>query len=199
MKKRLLLGTTNQVKTNIVREAVQSLPLQILSLSDLNIGIEVTEDGDSPEENAEKKARVYFAEARMPTLTIDGALYIEKFSLEKQPGVLVRRIYGGSREVADKELLDYYVRELEKVGGESLGIWRAGFVLMTAHDQIFRRSFLLKVKFTAKKKGRAHPGSPLDVMMVDPTTGKYYSEMAYQEREDFRWAFEFMKQHLKFL
>ena len=57
MKKRVLLGTTNQAKTNIIREAVQSLPLDILSLSDLNIDIEVTEDGDSPEENAEKKAR----------------------------------------------------------------------------------------------------------------------------------------------
>jgi XTP/dITP diphosphohydrolase len=104
----VLLGTTNQAKTNIVREAVQSLPLEILSLSDLNIDIEVTENGNSPEENAEKKAKVYFAEARMPTLTIDGALHLEKFPPEKQPGVFVRRIYGDSREATDKELLDYY-------------------------------------------------------------------------------------------
>jgi hypothetical protein len=135
----------------------------------------------------------------MPTLAIDGALHLEKFPLDKQPGVLVRRIYGDNREATDEELLDHYVRELEEVGGESPGIWRAGFVLMTAPDQIFRRSFLLKVRFTAKKKGRAYPGSPLDVVTIDPTTGKYYSEIAYQEREDFRWVFEFMKQHLTVL
>ena len=70
---------------------------------------------------------------------------------------------------------------------------------MTAPDLIFKQSFLLKVKFTAKKKGPVHPGLPLDVVTIDPTTGKYYSEMAYQEREDFRWIFEFMKQHLKVL
>jgi 8-oxo-dGTP diphosphatase len=199
MKKRVLLGTTNQAKTNITREAVQSLPLEILSLSDLNIDLEVTEDGDSPEENAEKKARAYFAEAGMPTLAIDGALHLEKFPPEKQPGVLVRRVYGDSRDVTDEEVLDYYMRELEKVGGESVGIWRAGFVLITSPDKIFRQSFLLKVKFTARKKGRMHPGAPLDVVMIDPATGKYYSEMIYREREDFRWTFEFMQQHLEVL
>jgi 8-oxo-dGTP diphosphatase len=199
MKKRVLLGTTNQAKTNIVQAAMQSLALEILSLSDLNIDLEVIEDGESPEENAEKKARAYFAEARLPTLAIDGALHLKKFPPDKQPGVLVRRIYGDSRKATDEELLDYYVRELEKVGGESPGIWRAGFVLMTAPDRIFKQSFLLKVRFTAKKKGRVQSGSPLDVVTIDPITGKYYSEMTYQEREDFRWVFEFMKQHLSML
>ena len=53
-----------------------------------------------------------------------------KFPEEKQPGVLVRRIYGIDRDATDEEVLDYYARELDKVGGESSGIWRGSIVVV---------------------------------------------------------------------
>jgi len=72
MRKQILLGTTNQAKLDIVRTAVEFLPIEVLTLDDLGIDVDVREDGRSTEENAEKKARAYFAEAHIATLATDG-------------------------------------------------------------------------------------------------------------------------------
>jgi hypothetical protein len=40
------------------------------------------------------------------------------------------------------------------------------------------------------------PGAPLDALTVDPATGRYFSEMPWQERPDARWVFEFVSRHL---
>jgi inosine/xanthosine triphosphate pyrophosphatase family protein len=72
VKKLVLLGTKNQAKINIVQEALESLPIEILSLRALHIDIDVREDGKSTEENAEKKAKAYYAKSGISTLAIGG-------------------------------------------------------------------------------------------------------------------------------
>ena len=118
--KELFVGTTNPAKVHIVRASVESLPVKIVTPDDLGLQVDVQEDGRSTVENAERKARAYFVVVRVPTLAIDGGLHIEGLPAEKQPGVFVRRIYGGDRDATDEEVLDYYARELEDIGGETL-------------------------------------------------------------------------------
>jgi inosine/xanthosine triphosphate pyrophosphatase family protein len=84
--KELLLGTTNPAKVHIVCAAVESLPIRIVTPDDLDLQIDVPEEGRSTAENAEQKARAYFAAARIPTLSIDGGLQIEGLPAEKQRG-----------------------------------------------------------------------------------------------------------------
>ena len=196
MKKQILLGTKNQAKINIVQAAVNSLPIEILTLGDLNINIDVREDGRSTEENAEKKARAYFAESNIPTVAIDGGLRVEKFPEEKQPGVFIRRIHGIDRDATDQEVLDYYVGELDKVGGESVGTWKGSIVLVVSDEKVFCDSFSFKTILTTERKGDVTSGSPLDAVTIDPATGKYYTEMSWKERPDVRWVLEFLKQHM---
>ena len=91
-KKQILFGTTNSAKIELIRAYLKALPVNVLSPKDLDIDIDVDENGLTPIENAEKKARAYFALARIPTFSIDAGLRIEKFPEEDQPGVFVRRI-----------------------------------------------------------------------------------------------------------
>ncbi|MFX0091491.1 MAG: non-canonical purine NTP pyrophosphatase [Candidatus Hodarchaeota archaeon] len=196
MKKQVLIGTTNHTKRDFIQESLESLPIQILSLEALNISIDVKEDGKSPEENAKKKAMVYFTESEIPTFATDGGLYIEKFPAEKQSGVFVKRIRGADRDVSDEEIVAHYMKELEKVGGESIGIWSVSVVLVTSINKIFSQNFSFKTILTSKTRGILIPGVPLDSLMLDPATGKHYSDMTYKERPDSKWIFEFMKQHL---
>ncbi len=196
MEKQLLLGTTNPAKIDIVQAALSSLPIRVLTLDDLNLKIEVEEDGLSTEENAEKKARVYFAASHIPTLAIDGGLHIEKFPAEKQPGTFVKRIYGTGRDATDEELLDYYAGELDKVGGSSTSIWRGAMALALSNERIFFDTFTFEAILTSKRKGRVIPGAPLNALIIDPTSGKYYSEMAWEEQPHGRSIFEFVKQHI---
>lgn len=196
MKKRILLGTTNQAKIDIIQAALKALPVEALTLNDLGITINVKEDGNSTQENAEKKARAYFAASGIPTLAIDGGLHIAKLPPERQPGIFVRRIYGANQDATDEEVLDHYIRELDKVGGESEGAWSGSIVLVISEEKIFFASLSLRIILTTKRKGGMTPGSPLDAVTVDPATGKHYSEINWQERADVKWVFEFLRQHI---
>jgi len=195
--KRILLGTTNPAKINIVRAALETLPILVLTLRDLNINLFVKEDGQSTEENAQMKARAYFAASHVPTLAIDGGLYVEKFSLDKQPETLVRRIYGENRDATDEEVLEYYQKELCAVGGESAATWRGAMALMLAPEKMVSDTFFFKAILTSRRKGRGFPGAPLDALMIDPATGRYYTEMSWQEQPHTRWIGEFVKQYFE--
>ncbi len=181
MKKQLLLGTTNQAKVNIIRAALQSLPVELVTLAELNIKITVREDGHSTKENAGKKARAYFAESHIPTLAIDGGLHIHQFPPEKQPGVLIRRIHA-DREASDEEIQDYYTRELDKVGGESMATWKGAIALVVSDQTVYCDTFSYETILTSRKKGGVISGSPLSSLTIDPVTGKYHSELAWAER-----------------
>jgi 8-oxo-dGTP diphosphatase len=196
MNKQILLGTKNQLKIGVIQAILKPLPLEVLTLADLNINIQAREDGHSTEENAEQKARAYFAEANIPTIAFDGGLHIDKFPKEKQPGVLVRRLHGIDREATVEEMLEYYTEELEKIGGESTCAWKGSIVLVTAEEKILAESASFKAILTTKRKGDVNAGSPLDVMTIDPVTGKYYAELDWKERVGVKWVFEFVKQHL---
>jgi 8-oxo-dGTP diphosphatase len=118
---RILFGTNNQAKVEIIKAFLEDLPVTLLSPADLGIQVSVREDGLTPEENAEKKARAYFAAAQIPTFALDAALSVEGLPAEKQPGTYVRRIGKTDMEASDQEMLAYYSHELEQVGGSSLG------------------------------------------------------------------------------
>jgi inosine/xanthosine triphosphate pyrophosphatase family protein len=196
MKKQILLGTKNQAKINIIQAALDSLPIEILTCGDLDINIEVREDGQSTEENAEKKARAYLAASGVPTVAIDGALRVDQFPEEKQPGVFIKRIHGIDREPTDKEVLDYYVGELDKIGGKSVGTWKGSIALAVSDEKIFSASYSYQTILTTQRKGAVISGAPLDAVTVDLITGKYYTEMDWKERPDVQWVSEFLKQHL---
>lgn len=194
--KELFLGTTNPAKVHIVRAAVESLPVKIVTPGDLGLQVDVQEDRRSTAENAERKARAYFAEVRMPTLAIDGGLHIEGLPGEKQPGVFVRRIQHREQDATDAEVLDHYAWELAGLGGEAVGIWQGSLVLIIGDGQVYGDTFTFKTWLTARRKGGVTPGVPLDALTIDPATGRYFSELTWQERPDARWVFEFVQRHL---
>ena len=194
--KRILLGTTNTAKVYIIRTALEFLPIQVLTLEDLSISLSVKEDGKSAEDNAQSKARAYFAASHVPTLAIDGGLCIDRFPPDKQPDTFVRRIYREDRDATDEEVLEYYRRELEAVGGESPATWRGAMALALGPDRIVADTFFFNATLTSRRRGKPAPGAPLDALMIDPASRKYYTEMSWQERPHTHWIGEFVKQYM---
>jgi len=192
----VLLGTANPAKVCIVQAALAPLPIEVLTPADLGIQVDVTEDGQSTAENAERKARAYFARANIPTLAIDGGLHIEGLPEEKQPGVFVRRIQSREQDATDAQVLDHYARELAKIGGRAIGIWQGSIVLVVSHGQACATTFTYRTVLTSTRKGSPSPGAPLDALTIDPATGRYFSEMAWHERPDCEWVSHFMRQHI---
>ena len=193
--KELLLGTTNLAKVHIVRASADGLPLRIVTPGDLGLQVRVQESGRTTVQNAEAKAMAYFAAAHMPTLAIDGGLHIQGLA-EKQPGAFVRRMAGRHRDATDEEVLDHYRSELAKLGGESTGLWEGAHALAVSSGRLLAETYSFQTILTSRRRGSVTPGSPLDVLTIDPATGRYLSEMPWAERPDARWLAQFLAQHL---
>ena len=72
----------------------------------------------------------------------------------------------------------------------------ATVTLVVSDEKVFCDSVSFKTILTMERKGGVTSGAPLDAVTIDPGTGKYYTEMKWQERPDVRWVFEFLKQHM---
>ena len=181
IKKRILFATTNPTKAARVRELLKHLPLKVLSLEDFNSFSQVIEDGNTPEDNARKKVEHHYNELGIPTIAVDSGLYINRFPDDKQPGLFVRRIAGTGNDVTDDEMLQYYKQELNKIGGISKGIWITAIVLKTSTGNILSKTFESETMFTSQASEVQTPGEPLNSMQINPTNGKFYSEMTPEE------------------
>lgn len=194
--KHLLLGTGNPAKVRLLRAYLAPLPLEVLRPGDLDLALDVPEDGIGVEENAAKKARAYHVASGLPVLAIDASLYIAKLQPEKQPGPFVRRVRGAGPDVAEADVLDHYVRELRAAGGTSPGTWHAALALVTAAGDLKHATFVLHTLFTAEPSPMHLPGEPLSALMRDPATGRCFSEMSDAERPDAPPIRDFVARHL---
>lgn len=111
MKKKLVLGTNNQDKVLEIKEMLKETNLNIKTLADLKIKIEVVEDKDSLEGNALKKAQAMWKKAKMPCTADDTGLFVD--ALEGAPGVYAARYAGENATYADNRRK--LIRELEGI------------------------------------------------------------------------------------
>ncbi|MBS4537301.1 non-canonical purine NTP pyrophosphatase [Clostridium sp. D2Q-11] len=177
------------------------IPVDVVSLKELGIESKVKEDGKNPLEISIKKAKQYYEEAKIPTFSIDAGLYIDKFSEDKQPGVYVRRIYDDREEVSDEEMLDYYIKELEKCGGESKGCWKISLTLVLNEKEIQSTIFERETYFTSKKCKEISCSEPLNSIQIDKKTNKYLAQQTAEEKKHAQHnlsnhIYEFMKKNL---
>ena len=107
MKKRIIFATGNENKMKEIRMILKDLGMEILSMKEAGVDIDIVEDGMSFEENAEIKARPV---ARVLTndivLADDSGLEIDY--LDKAPGIYSARFAGEdtSYDIKNRILLD---------------------------------------------------------------------------------------------
>ena len=92
--KEVLFATTNPAKIKSYEGKLKEKGIKLKTIKDLNINIEIEENGKNAIENACIKAKTYYDITKMPTIGMDNNLFIEELPEEKQPGTHVRRING---------------------------------------------------------------------------------------------------------
>ncbi|WP_194830566.1 non-canonical purine NTP pyrophosphatase [Laceyella tengchongensis] len=180
MSLKMLFGTHNKSKVARIKAVVKDLPIQIVGLQELNIVEEPEEDGMSVIDNAVKKAGFYYRIAKMPTFSIDNSLYIANLPANAQPGLMVRRV--GDKKLSDQEMIEYYSRELEKLGGESKGKWVSGIAFVWGENLIKHYELVEERYFVSKPSKVIKEGFPLGSLAMDLRLNKYISEMTEEER-----------------
>lgn len=181
---KILYGTTNKAKLQAMKNAVEPIGIELIGLHNLECELPIiNENGTTPLENAEIKARAYYEAFHMPVFSCDSGLYFEELQEEEQPGIHVRRING--RELTDDEMIQYYASLAERHGGSITGRYRNAicFILDEKHHYssmdmaIATEPFLLVTEPHPKRV----EGFPLDSLSKDIETGKYYYDLEVKD------------------
>lgn len=110
--KKLILASNNKKKIKELKDILSDIPVEVRSLSDENIDIEVIEDGKTFEENAKKKAKEIYeflknkGEKNFIVLSDDSGLQVDY--LDGAPGVYSARYAGehGNDSKNNEKLLE---------------------------------------------------------------------------------------------
>ncbi|WP_234945984.1 XTP/dITP diphosphatase [Caldanaerobius fijiensis] len=106
---KVLLVTKNQGKAIEMKKIMSDMDLELMDLTDLDIDIDVIEDGKTFEENALKKAYTYHKATGLPCIADDSGLEVDY--LKGAPGVYTARYAGDS--ATDQENIMKLLREME--------------------------------------------------------------------------------------
>lgn len=182
---KLLFGTTNQMKFDLMEKRLKKLKdIELVSPKELGIKIDIDENGKTAEENAIIKAKAYYKVARIPVITEDAGLYIDKFKKNEQPGLYVKRV-NGKDNLSDEEILNYYIDKLNKYNGRSLAHYYSGVCVIDEEGNVFsdtidETEFLLTVKKCKKVNLK---GGILEPISYDLDAEKYFDERTEEEEE----------------
>jgi XTP/dITP diphosphohydrolase len=116
----LLIATNNIGKVEEIKALLDSLNLTLLTPADLNIVLDVIEDGQTYAENATKKALVFAKASGMIALSDDSGLEVD--TLGGQPGVHSHR-FSPIPNASDADRRRYLLEQL----GEKPRPWSARF------------------------------------------------------------------------
>ena len=181
---KILYGTTNKGKLQAMKTAVELLDIELIGLSDIDSELpSINENGKTPLENAEIKAKAYYEAFHMPVFSCDSGLYFDELQEEEQPGLYVRRING--KELTDDEMIQYYASLAERHGGRITGRYRNAiyFILDGNHHyssmdmSIATEPFILVTEPHSKRV----EGFPLDALSIDIASGKYYYDLEIKD------------------
>jgi len=183
--KDLIFGTTNPAKILQIQGALKPLGITVSGLPETARSIKVVEDGATAEENARKKAMAYSLAMNEPVLSMDNALFFDGLSVDRQPGIHVRRIGNGKERPTDDEMLGYNSKLIAQLGEKISGRWE--FALCYARPDGTMEEMTIKSPrvFVSKPSFKVVTGYPLESLQIDPVSGGYISDMTQEEQDRF--------------
>lgn len=179
---KFLFATTNKAKIKYYGMKLKEYGIDLVTLNDLNIDIDVDENGDNPVENAIIKAMTYNKISGLPTVALDDGLYFDDIPSCLQPGTHVRRING--KKLSDKEMINYYTDLVNKYGDNGFlkGYFLKG-VAVVYNSNIYDYSCKIYRDFSSKHSEIIDDGYPLASLVMIKSLNKFKSELSKEEEK----------------
>jgi XTP/dITP diphosphohydrolase len=173
----LLLATRNQHKLDEFCAIFSDLPMELLSLKDLQIEMEVEETGTTFVENAKLKANAYAQASGILTLADDSGLEID--ALGGAPGILSARYLG--RETSYDER---FRKILEQLNGLPLDQRSARFrcAIALAEPSGYTRVVEGVIEGVIADAPRGKNGFGYDPIFFVPELGKTLAELTPEHK-----------------
>lgn len=171
--KEILFATGNASKVARFSEKLLEKGIVLKSLKDININIEIEENGKSAIENATIKAKAYYEATKMITMAMDDTMYIDDIPDDKQPGVFVRRVNG--KRLNDEEMIEYYTNLVKTYGknGKLNTKWILGMVIIKDGKISTYTGVTDEYYLVDKPAKEMKEGYPLSSILINKKTNKY--------------------------
>lgn len=180
--KKILFATNNQTKSKRFTNDLLKHDIEIVSLLDMNIKLDVEENGKDAIENALIKAKACYKMTKMITLAMDDNLYLENVPNDKQPGMYVRRVNG--KRLTDEEMIEYYTNLAKEYGenGKITARWVYGIALIVDGKEYTYTWSKNDFYIVDKPSDIVEPGYPLNTISINKKLNKYFTELTEEDK-----------------
>lgn len=176
---KILFATTNPAKIKKYKDELKKNNIDLITIKDLNINIDVEENGKNAIENAYIKAKAYYDATGIVTIGMDNNLFIEELPEDKQPGTHVRRVNG--KNLNDEEMIEYYTNLVKEYGEKLTAKWVYGMVIYNGKEAKEHTWSKEHFYFVSEPCQIRNPGYPLDSISIMPEYNKYFVELTEEE------------------
>ena len=196
--KQVVFATGNETKAKRFSEGLLKYDIEVLSLKDLCLELEVDENGKDAIENALIKARACYKKTNMPCIGMDDTLYLENVPLEYQPGMFVRRVNG--RTLNDVEVINHYTDLVKKFGahGKLECKWIYGLSVI---DEVGNEKTYTWYKdgfyMVDTASSIINPGYPLNSISKYKALDKYFTEVTEEDLTKIKVSEEHVVEFIK--
>ena len=181
--KKLIIASNNQGKINEIKKVLNDMPINVFSLKDIGLDIDVEEDGITFEENAKKKSEEIYkelikrGESNFIVMSDDSGLEVEY--LNGEPGVYSARYageHGNDKKNNEKLLLN--------LKGVSYDNRNARFVCQLAliNDKNIYKSVTGTVNGYILEEERGRDGFGYDPLFYYEPAGQTFGELEAIEK-----------------
>ena len=180
--KQIIFATSNQSKSKRFSKGLKELGIEVLSLKDIDIKLDVEEDGNTAIENALIKARECYRKTKMPSMGMDDTLYIEGVPKDLQPGLFVRRVNGKS--LTDEEMIEHYTNLVKEYGkdGRINCKWIYGLAVINEKGEETTYSWSKDDFYmVSTKSNKTNPGYPLNSISKYKKLDKYFTDVTDED------------------
>ena len=174
----IILATNNKGKVREMKEIMEGTGIEVFSLKDKGVEIEVEEDGTTFEENALKKAKEVAEATGMIAVSDDSGL--EVYALNMRPGIYSARYAGenATSQERNMKLLD----EMKDVPDDKRGarfVSAVAIVFPNGKSEIFRG----EVEGTILREEKGEGGFGYDPLFFYEPFNKTLAEVSLDEKD----------------
>ena len=180
--KQIIFATSNATKSKRFSKGLKELGIEVLSLKDIDVKLDIEEDGSTAIENALLKARACYKKTKKPCMGMDDTLYMEGVPEDMQPGLFVRRVNG--KNLTDEEMIEHYTNLVKKYGinGRINCKWIYGLAVINENGEKTTYSwFKDDFYMTSSRSDKINPGYPLNSISKYKKLDKYFTEVTLED------------------